>query len=169
MHAHVKERKITGTGGKDKTIIAGLLERSEDGVSRVDVRVVPNRKAKTQQPRIRDNVDSGSRICSDTYVGYDGLDDGYVHRMVDHFAKQYVVDGDVHVNSMENFWTLLKRSLKGTYVRATPKHLEAYADEQAMRFNERYHTDAFRFHVVMSRVVGRRLTWKELVNKEGKK
>ena len=78
---------------------------------------MPNRKRKTLQPRVRDNVENGSRVCTDTYVGYDGLGDEYVHEMVDHFAKEYVRKGTIHVNGMENFWNLLNS------IRRLPKSL----------------------------------------------
>ena len=125
MHKDVKARKITGTGGKDKTIVHGILERPncEGGKSRVDVKVVPDRRASTLQPPVREHVEPGTRICTDEAVAYRGLDDAYVHELVDHLAEQYVRDGDVHTNSMENFWTLLKHSLKGTFVCATPQAL----------------------------------------------
>ena len=81
-----------------------------------------------------------------------------------HAAGQYVKAGDVHTNAMENFWTLLKRSLKGTYVSVTPKHLEPYCNEQVFRFNERFRSDAGRFEMAMKSVIGVQLTWKDLVD-----
>ena len=79
------------------------------------------------------------------------------------------VEGNVHTNSVENFWSLLKRTLKGTYVSVDPVHLHAYLDEQAFRFNEREHNDGTRFRKVASSVAGRRLTYAELTGKNGAK
>ncbi len=88
--------------------------------------------------------------------------DEYEHAAVDH-AVQYV-DGKVHTSGLENFWSLLKRSIKGTYVSVDPFHLFRYLDEQSFRFNTRKERDAFRFDLVVSAIVGKRLTYKELIS-----
>ena len=110
----------------------GILERGRhpNGTSRVTAAVVLNQKAKTLQPRIRSMVEDGSRVFTDALASYDGLSDKFAHDTVEHAAGQYVKEGDVHTNCMENFWALLKRALKGTYVAVTPKHLERYVDEE---------------------------------------
>lgn len=166
MHANIRRERINGRGTVGKIVVHGILERAmnPNGTSRVTVSVVPNQKAKTLQPRIRDRVETGSRVFTDALASYDGLSDNYAHDTVEHAAGQYVKKGDVHTNSMENFWTLLKRALKGTYVSVTPKHLERYCDEEVFRFNQRFRTDRGRFELAMSCVAGVRLTWKELVN-----
>lgn len=166
MHKHVRAERIQGRGTVGKAVVHGVLERAkdEDDISRVDVAVVQNQKRRTLAPRIRDLVEEGSRVCTDALKSYEGLEDKYIHQMVDH-AKEYVREGDVHTNCMENFWALLKRSLSGTYVCASPKHLQAYCDEQVMRFNERDCTDAQRFEQTMSQVVGRRIQYKQLIAK----
>jgi transposase-like protein len=108
MHKHTRARKITGTGGKDKAIVAGVLQRGGE----IRVAVVPNTRRATLQAGVRENVEKGSAVYSDALVSYSGLDDEYVHAVVDH-AEKYV-DGQVHVNGVENFWSLLKRGLNGT-------------------------------------------------------
>jgi hypothetical protein len=87
----------------------------------------------------------------------------FQHEVIDH-AVAYV-EGEVHTNSMENFWSLLKRGLKGTYVSVEPFHLFRYLDEQGYRFNNRHLTDAQRLDVAVSQIVGKRLTWDQLTGK----
>ena len=102
------------------------------------------KRRKTQlQSLVRDNVEAGSALYSDALKSYDGLSEEYKHQVVDH-AIEYVRE-NVHTNGMENFWSLLKRSLKGTYVSVDPVHLFRYLDEQAFRFNERKDCDSGRF------------------------
>jgi hypothetical protein len=95
---------------------------------------------------------------------YTGLDREYIHGVVDH-AEAYV-NGQIHTNGLENFWSLLKRGLKGTYVSVEPFHLFRYLDEQAFRYNNRKTTDASRFAQTLSAVAGKRLTYKEVTGKE---
>jgi transposase-like protein len=162
MHKARRERVITGTGGSGKTIVMGLLERGTEGrSSRVKAKVVPNARKKTVQPEVRENVAPGSRVLTDALRSYEGLSPTYVHEVVDH-AVEYV-RGTVHTNGMENFWTLLKRTLKGTYVAVAPAHLDRYLDEQTFRFNEREDGDGGRFQTAMGSVTGRRITYKQLV------
>jgi hypothetical protein len=108
-----------------------------------------------------------SRTCaySDALKSYDGLADAYTHAVIDH-AEAYV-RGTVHTNGLENFWSLLKRGIKGTYVSVEPFHLFRYLDEQAFRFNARKATDAKRFLAVLRTIVGRRLTYKSLIGDDG--
>jgi transposase-like protein len=101
---------------------------------------------------------------SDALQSYNGLDE-FQHQVVDH-AVQYV-DGNVHTNGLENFWSLLKRGLNGTYVSVEPFHLFRYLDEQAYRFNNRKMTDAERFDLAVKGIVGKRLTFEQLTGKEG--
>jgi transposase-like protein len=114
MHAGKRARKITGTGGKDKTTVMGILERTKDGKhSTVRTAVVPNRKKRSLQAEVRKHVEAGSALYTDALQSYNGLDE-FEHQVVDH-AVQYV-DGKIHTNGLENFWSLLKRGLSGTYV-----------------------------------------------------
>jgi transposase-like protein len=155
-----KKAKITGTGGAGKAIVMGLLDRH---TKKIRLRHVPNTRGETLQGVVREYVKGGSYVYSDAWAGYHGLDRDYVHNVIDH-AETYV-RGNVHTNGIENFWSLLKRGLKGTYVRVEPFHLFRYLDEQAFRFNERKTTDGERFIGVASSVVGRRLTYAELTGK----
>ena len=125
--------------------------------SRVKARVVSDTRRATLQTEIRENVEPGSRILTDAWVSYRGLSDAYTHEVIDHTVEY--VRGTVHTNGIENFWSLLKRTLRGTYVHVDPEHLDRYVDEQALRFNERDENDSGRFAKVMESVPGRRLTY----------
>jgi len=160
MHKHVRKQKITGTGGKDKTVVFGMLERGGSVVSIV----VDRPKKGTLQAAIKDTVLTGCNLYSDALKSYDGLDAWYQHQVIDH-AVSYV-EGNVHTNGMENYWSLLKRTLSGTYVSVEPFHLFRYLDEQSFRFNERGGKDGDRFRTVSSQVSGRRLTYKHLTGKD---
>jgi transposase-like protein len=159
MHKN-KKAKITGTGGAGKAIVMGLLDRK---TKKIRLRHVPNTQRETLQGVVREYVQGGSYIFSDAWVAYNGLDREYVHKVIDH-AETYV-QGNVHTNGIENFWSLLKRGLKGTYISVEPFHLFRYLDEQAYRFNERKLNDGERFIGVASSVLGRRLTYAELTGK----
>jgi transposase-like protein len=162
MHKAKRAEKITGTGGKDKTIVMGMLERGGE----VRAMVVDNRRKKEVQKQIRQRVEAGAAIFTDELLSYEGLDSDYEHAVINH-AIEYV-NGNVHTNGMENFWSLLKRGLHGTYVSVEPFHLFRYIDEQAFRFNFRKDmTDSDRFHLAVSHIVGKRLTYAELTGKIG--
>ena len=146
--------------GKDKTIVMGILERG----GAVRTHVVSDRKKKTLQKQVKKHVQAGSALYTDALRSYDGLAKDYAHNMIDH-AVQYV-DGRVHTNGMENFWSLLKRGISGTYISVEPFHLFRYLDEQAFRFNNRkLLSDGDRFSIVTSRIDGKRLTYKQLTGK----
>jgi transposase-like protein len=160
MHADVRARKITGTGGKDKTAVMGILERGSDGKhSRVRATVIPNRRKKALQPEVRKHVQAGSALYTDALKSYDGLTE-FEHGVVDH-AVEYV-SGKIHTNGLENFWSLLKRGIRGTYVSVEPFHLFRYLDEQVYRFNNRKLTDGERFDIAVRGVVGKRVTYRAL-------
>ena len=159
MHKNVRARKITGTGGKDKAIVAGVLQRSGE----IRAVVVSDTRRATLQAGVREHVEKGSAVYSDALVAYTGLAGEYDHKVVDH-AEKYV-DGQVHVNGVENFWSLLKRGLHGTYVSVQPWHLFRYIDERVFTYNERGLTDLDRFLVVLGTVAGRRLTYKALTGR----
>lgn len=160
MHVAQRQRRITGTGGKDKTAVMGILQR--DG--KVRTVVVPNRKKKELQAEVHKYVEAGSALYTDALLSYDGLASKYAHQVVDH-AVAYV-DGKVHTNGLENYWSLLKRGLNGTYVSVEPFHLFRYLDEQAFRFNHRKEMNDFdRFRLATSQIIGKRLTYKEVSGK----
>jgi len=159
MHREKRERVITGTGGKDKTAVMGILERG----GKIVTKVVPNRKKKALQSEIREHVLAGSAIFTDSLKSYEGLDE-FQHEVIDH-AVAYV-NGECHTNGCENFWSLLKRGLKGTYVSVEPFHLFRYLDEQAWRYNHRKGmNDGQRFDLAVRQIVGKRLTWEQLTGK----
>jgi transposase-like protein len=160
MHKDKKVAKITGTGGAGKELVMGLLDRE---TGKVRVKHVANRKRGTLQEEVRANVEAGSEVFTDELASYTGLDKDYIHQFVNH-AEEYV-RGNVHTNGIENFWSLLKRGLKGTYVSVEPFHLFRYLDEQAFRYNERKGTDRERFMETLFSTVGRRVTYKQLTGK----
>ncbi|MFY9823837.1 MAG: IS1595 family transposase [Thermoanaerobaculia bacterium] len=165
MHEDKRAEKITGTGGAGKTAVMGLLERhGPDGHSRVKAKVVPNVRRKTMSPEIRQTVTKGSEVFTDSLPSYNDLSDVYTHLVINH-AERYV-DGKIHTNGMENFWSLLKRSIKGTYVSVEPFHLFRYLDEQSFRFNTRKVSDGARFLLAAAGIIGKRVTYKELIGKE---
>lgn len=163
MHKDRREKAIKGTGGAGKTIVMGILERKgeECKTSRVRARVIENTRKAVLHAEVRAVVAKGSHLYTDAAAGYRGLTDDYEHEVVDH-AVEYV-RGQVHTNGLENFWSLLKRSLKGTYVSVEPFHLFRYLDEQVFRFNARKDDDFGRFSAVLSWVSGLRLTYSELI------
>jgi transposase-like protein len=162
MHAAKRAQRITGTGGKDKTAVMGILERGKDGKSKVRTSVIPNRKKSAIQSEVRKHVEAGSALYSDALQSYKGLDE-FQHQVVDHAVA--FVDGNVHTNGLENFWSLLKRAIAGTYVSVEPFHLFRYLDEQAYRFNNRKMTDGERFSAAVAGVVGKLVTFGELTGK----
>src|SRR5436190_12137449 len=164
MHQDKRERVITGTGSIGKVAVQGLLARhGKDGHSTVRLSVVPNIRKSTLQASVLANVRRGSKVYTDELLSYDGLESDYVHNVINH-AERYA-DGVVHTNGMENFWSLLKRALKGTYVSVEPFHLFRYLDEQAYRFNTRHATDGKRFIEALASVFGKRVTFAALTGK----
>jgi len=165
MHKDVKARKITGTGGKDKTMVLGILERG----GKVRTKVIDSRKKKALQSEVRQHVEAGSALYTDALKSYEGLNE-FQHQVVDH-AVEYV-RGQVHTNGLENFWSLVKRGINGTYISVEPFHLFRYLDEQAWRYNNRKNDDGEplkdyeRFDIAVRQMVGKRLTWDVLTGKE---
>ena len=162
MHAHKRAKKITGTGGSGKELVAGLLDRE---TGKVRVKYVANRKRGTLQAEVRANVAKGAEVFTDELASYIGLDKDYMHQFVNH-AEEYV-KGNVHTQGIDNFWALLKRAIKGTYVSVEPFHLFRYLDEEAFRYNERKHDDGDRgrFMALGRSIFGKRLMYKELTGK----
>jgi transposase-like protein len=159
MHKSKRERRITGTGGKDKTAVMGLLERGGN----VRTQVISSRKRKELHAEVKKHVEAGSALYTDALMSYRGLEKDFVHQVVDH-AVEYV-NGRVHTNGLENFWSLLKRGINGTYVSIEPFHLFRYLDEQSFRFNNRKLTDSQRFDIATRGMVGKRLTYAEVTGK----
>lgn len=152
-------------GATGKTIVQGILDRN---LREIRAKVVPNLKRETLQNEVLKNVKFGTTVYTDDAVPYDNLSWRYVHEVVNH-AEEYV-RGRVHTNGLENFWNLLKRSLRGTYVCVEPFHLDRYVDEQAFRYNNRKTEDnpmddGDRFRLALSQIIGKRLTYAELTGK----
>jgi len=156
MHKRKRAERITGRGPTGKAIVQGLLERGGE----VRAEVVANTDDNTLQSTVRRNVEFNSDVYTDAAPAYGGLALNYFHAAVDHVNK-YVV-GRVHTNGVENFWSLLKRSLKGTYIAVSPVHLNRYVDEQVFRYNHRKVDDGSRFRRVLAATLGKRLTYRVL-------
>jgi hypothetical protein len=160
MHKEVKSRRITGTGGKDKVIVMGMLQRG----GKVKATVVEDRSTTTLHSIVLGSIAAGAEVITDELVSYKGLDNTYVHNVINH-ANEYV-KGHIHTNGMENFWSLLKRGLNGTYVAVRPFHLFRYIDEQVFRYNNRKDIgDGGRFDLCVTQGFGKRLTYKQLTGK----
>jgi hypothetical protein len=160
-----KRKRLGITQGRSmagKVAVMGLLERhGKDGHSRVRTTTLDGRKINHFEPVVLANVEAGVTVNTDAHLSYKGLHRNYTHNVIDH-AEAYV-DGTVHTNGLENYWSLLKRAIKGTYVAVEPFHLFRYLDEQAFRFNERGLNDRQRFELAVTSIVGKRLTYQELI------
>lgn len=156
---HPGKRKARGRGIAGKSVVMGLLQRH----GTVQTRVVPDTRRDTLQAEVRKRVKPGSEVFTDALASYTGLSPEYVHQVINH-AEAYV-QGHVHTNGLENFWSLLKRCIHGTYVSVEPFHLFRYLDEEAFRFNTRKGRDADRFVLAVGSVAGRRLTYRKLTGK----
>jgi transposase-like protein len=169
MHAKRRNSLELAFRGRDnKTAVMGMLDRES---RKVRAKVVPNVKRDVLQAEILNAIEKGSTVYTDGATGYDHLaTQDYVHETVTHI--QEYVRGQVHTNGIENFWSLLKRGLNGTYVAVEPFHLHRYVDEQAFRYNNRATkdnplTDYDRFMLALSQISGKRLTYAELTGKVG--
>jgi transposase-like protein len=159
-----RKLKLVQKGGVHggKTVVQGILDRN---LRQVRAEVVPNVTRETLQNVLLKNVKYGSKVYTDDAIGYDKVSYNFVHGVVNH-AERYV-NGRIHTNGLENFWSLLKRGLRGTYVAVEPFHLFRYVDEQVFRYNNRKNmTDAQRFALAMSQIGGKRLTYAELTGKD---
>jgi transposase-like protein len=163
MHATKREKlKIRkGRSWAGKIAVMGLLQRhGNDGPSQVRTLVMTTLKSRGVQDLVRQHVEKGSTVNTDSFRSYGGLQTQYEHNVIDH-AEKYV-DGQIHTNGCENFWSLLKRAIRGTYVAVEPFRLFRYLDEQCLRFNQRKLDDAGRFLLTAASVFGRRVMYKEL-------
>ena len=165
MHKSRRQRQRDFGKYNAKTAVFGMLERG----GKVKAQVIGKRRAGKMRQIVDENVMPGTWIMTDEFPGYVGLNEKYYHMVVNHL--QGYVSGTVHTQGIENFWSLLKRGLGGTYVAVEPFHLFRYVDEQAFRFNNRKDddgnklNDADRFNIAMSQVIGKRLTFAELTGK----
>jgi transposase-like protein len=164
MHAAARRRKGVKDAGA-KTIVIGVLERG----GKVHAKVASNRKKESIEAVIFPSVEKGATVYTDEFPAYKFVTHEYEHKVINHLEKY--VDGNIHTNGIENFWSLLKRGLSGTYVAVEPFHLFRYVDEQAFRFNHRISADSKpmkdgeRFEIALSHVAGKRLTFAEVTGK----
>jgi transposase-like protein len=170
MHRSKRERLSSEggmQGGHGKAVVMGLLERG----GKVKTAVIPHRKQNIPEKIVRELVEPGAEVHTDEFMGYNNLKDGYIHKVVNHL-EGYVKE-NVHTNGIENFWSLLKRGLGGTYIAVEPFHLFRYVDEQAFRYNHRKDADgnklndSQRFELALSQIAGKRLTFAEVTGKVG--
>jgi transposase-like protein len=166
MHKNRRIKTKVREGNWGKAIVMGMLERG----GHVKAKVVPNRRKPALHAVIAETIEKGSQLYTDEHNGYMNISPEYVHSIVNHLESY--VSGRVHTNGLENFWSLLKRGLNGTYVAVEPFHLFRYVDEQAFRYNNRATrdnplTDADRFHLALSQIAGKRLTFAEVTGKVG--
>jgi transposase-like protein len=156
---HESKKKHIGTGGMGKVAVMGLLERHGE----LRTRVIPSTRKRTLQNEVRASVAPGSMLYTDASHSYQGLHTEYVHQVIDH-AEGYVRDR-VHTNGLENFWSLFKRMIYGTHHSVEPEHLDRYLDEATYRFNSREISDTTRFVAATARVIGKRITYRQLIGK----
>lgn len=169
MNRGQRKRNLAGAGFKNawagKVAVMGLLERhAEKGQSRVRTQPVESIRTYRLNQEVGKHVEDGATVYTDALASYRPLSLYYQHKVVDH-AETYV-DGQVHTNGLENYWSLLKRGIRGTYVSVEPFHLFRYLDEQAHRFNNRKDSDGVRFDSVLRSVTGRRVTFERLTGAE---
>lgn len=163
MHKDKREEKIKGRGAAGKAVVMGMIERRGE----VRAKTILDTKMTTLQSEVHKNVELGSEVFTDSFPSYNGLSSDYAHAVVDHTVTY--VDGKVHTNSLENFWSLFKRCINGTYISVEPEHLTRYVDEEVFRFNNRKDKDRGRFEKAVGSVQGRRLTYKELIGEAAKR
>jgi transposase-like protein len=166
MHKARRNRMTTIGKYTAKTAVMGMLERG----GKVKTSVIGDRKGRVMEEVVRENIMLGTELHTDEFTAYRPLADTYTHKVINHLEGY--VNGNVHTQGIENFWSLLKRGLGGTYVAVEPFHLFRYVDEQAFRFNNRKDgdrkiSDTERFDIAMSQIIGKRLTYAELTGKDG--
>jgi transposase-like protein len=166
MHRSRRLKMQSAANGQTKAIVMGMLDRES---RQVRAKVIPNAKRETLQREILNEIEKGSTVYTDGWSGYDDLKArDYVHQTVNH-VQEYV-RGEVHTQCIDNFWSLLKRGLTGTYVAVEAYHLDRYVSEQIFRFNNRATrdnplTDLDRFVIAVSQIANKRVTYAELTGK----
>jgi transposase-like protein len=160
MHHKVKRDKIHGTGGMDKMIVQGARNRD---TGTVVARVITGTDTNAIQEHIYEWVETGSAVFTDTHKSYIGLEDDFAVKQVNHNRGEYVC-GIVSTNGIENYWSLLKRSIKGTQIHVSAAHLDRYVAERTFAYNNRLGDDLARMRAAMAGTAGRRLTWAQLTS-----
>ena len=160
LNMHKKKRIESNAKGGNKAIVFGMLERG----GRVKAHVIADRKRQQIEPAMSNAITSGAKIITDEFSTYQFATDEYSREVVNH-ALEYV-NGHIHTNGIENFWSLLKRGLRGTYISVEPFHLDAYVAEQVFRYNNRKDSDDFtRFATCIMGIQGKRLTYTALTQR----
>lgn len=144
-HADKKIKGSQGRSSKGKTTVFGLAQRE----GKVIAQTVKNSAQESLHPVIIENVSQDTTLMTDEWRGYNGLRLIYNHKRVNHSSGEYVV-GDAHTNNIENFWSLLKRGIIGTFHYISPKHCDKYIDEFEYRYNTRKITDKNRFDLMLN-------------------
>jgi transposase-like protein len=155
---HGERKQEMRAKGFPKSVVFGMREKGGD----VRTVVVADTKKETLQAEIREHIAEDTEVVTDSWVGYEGLSEDYSHEIVDHKRGQYVNENGYTTNSVENYWTILKRCYHGTYIHLSPQHLSRYLSEEDFRFNSRKMKDGDRFNKVLSQMHGKRLTYDEL-------
>ena len=159
MHRSKRVAGATMYGQNGKSIVLGMLERG----GKVRAGMIEDRFRETMQPVVLANVAAGAHIITDEHAAYPFIANRtYFHEVINH-VEGYV-NAHIHTNGIENFWSLLKRGLNGTYVSVRPFHLDKYVNEQVFRYNNRKDIgDSGRLALVVEQGFGRRLTYKQLI------
>lgn len=162
MHRAKRQRFLPRYSGKNrvtahKTAVFGMVQRG----GKVRAKVIKNVRTDDVMPIIEANIVPTSEVFTDQSPIYRNLEEQYIHDTVNHMVEY--VRGNVHTNSIENFWSLLKRTIKGTYISVSPVHLQKYVEEQMFRYNERHGNDQERFVSMIELISGKRLTYSDLI------
>ncbi|MCB0400939.1 MAG: IS1595 family transposase [Flavobacteriales bacterium] len=157
-HSDKKIKNSQGRSSKDKTPVVGMVERN----GKLTARKVDNVQAETLTKEIIKNVKESATLYTDEWLGYKGVARIYDHSVVKHNQGEYV-NGRIHTNTIEGFWSLLKRGIFGIYHFTSKKHLQKYVDEFVFRYNTRSDSESNRFNLLLSNIENR-LTYKELIN-----
>lgn len=161
-HASKRIKDTQGRSVKTKTAVAGIVERGGE----VRAKIVKDTSGKHLRKFVIENVSKGSELHTDEWFGYYGLEKLYQRSIIKHQDKQYVV-GNCHTNTMEGFWSLLKRGVVGIYHSVSSKHLQKYLDEFSFRYNTRQFSESHRFNTMLSTVTSH-LPYKKLTENENK-
>ena len=157
-HAHKKVEQAQGRSCKDKTPVVGMIERG----GKLNACKVDNVKSRTLTKEIVKNVKESANLYTDEWVGYKGISKLYDHAVIKHGEGQYV-DGKAHTNTIEGFWSLLKRGIIGIYHFTSRKHLQNYVDEFVFRYNTRKSSECDRFNLLLANTETR-TTYRRLIH-----
>ncbi len=155
-----KSKRTEGTQGrsvKTKSAVAGVVQRGGE----LRAQKVADTTGYNLRHFVYQNVSFGSQLHTDEWWGYKGLSQAFKHNFVKHNEGQYV-NGDSHTNTLEGFWSLLKRGVVGIYHSMSNKHLQQYLDEFVFRYNTRNHSESFRFDTMLNNI-NTHLTYEQLI------